>query len=105
MPPSLPASRRWARADNLLVGLVLALMLAWGLDLVACRLGLRLGAMGWLSTHLDLLGLAVASVALLVGLILVGLRRPALRWFVVAGAVLVVPRLVDVYAPAGCVPG
>lgn len=101
--PVLPSSAsQWLRLDNLLVGALLLTAAGWLVDFLGCRFGYRFGVLNWLYGTFEPLGLAIAVFCALIGAVLLACKRSPLMWFITAGALLVLPRLFEGYAPAAC---
>lgn len=108
LPPDLkrsmlpPSASQWLRLDNLLVGALLVTAGGWLVDFLGCRFGYSLGVLNWLYGTLEPLGLAIAVFCALIGAVLLAFRKSPLLWFVTAGALLILPRLFEGYAPISC---
>lgn len=103
--PIPPSAASLLRLDNLLVGVLALAALGWAADFLGCRFGYRLGMLPWLYATLEPLGLALSVFCVLAGLVLVAFRKNGLASLLNGGALLVLPRLFEAYAPAGCVVG
>lgn len=95
-------AEQWLRLDNLLVGALLFAAFGWLVDFFGCRFGYRLGVLNWLYATFEPLGLAIAVFCVLVGVVLLAFRRNALLWLMTGGGLLILPRLLEGYAPASC---
>ena len=101
--PLPPAASQWLRLDNLLIGALLLTAGGWLVDFLGCRFGYSLGVLNWLYGTLEPLGLAIAVFCALIGAVLLAFKKSPLLWFITAGALLILPRLFEGYAPAACV--
>lgn len=105
-PPSfnMPGAATFFRLDNLVVlGLVLV-GIAWGVDLLGCRLGYAPGALDWMLGTLRPLTLGLAAILILVGVVQLALRRTGALWLVTGVVLTVLPEIFLNYAPAACTP-
>jgi hypothetical protein len=102
LPLDTPSASRLLRLDNLLIGALILVALGWATDSLGCRFGYRLGVLTWLYGTLEPLGLAISVFCVLVGLVLVAFRKNGLAWLLTGGGLLILPRLLEGYAPVAC---
>jgi len=102
LPLDTPAASRMLRLDNLLIGALVVVALGWLADFLGCRFGYRLGVLNWLYGTLEPLGLAISVFCVMIGMVLVAFRKNGLSWLLTGGALLILPRLLEGYAPTAC---
>jgi hypothetical protein len=100
LPPLKP--RNLLNFDTLLVLPIVLIALTWGVDFVGCRFGYQLGLTRWMFGTIDPLLTGIAVLFALIGAVKLGLRKGGAGYFVMAAALMLLPRLFEAYAPALC---
>jgi hypothetical protein len=87
------------RLDNLVMLAVLIVAIAWAVEFLGCSIGVRIPALAWTFATLQPLTMTIVLFAIIIGLFASVFGRAGLPYFVLAGVVLILPSVVEVYAP------